>query len=85
MREYTEEEARQIHLEYGQLFSDFSLEEYVRLRRKYPEIDVAGGPVRNLEYMFILQRELAPLGIDAELLPGVLDGDATSIDELCLL
>jgi len=63
---------------------DPTIENYVRIRREFPEIEIQVARFGGLEMLFSFEEELKKSGIDPELVAGTLDAHEPSIDELSL-
>jgi hypothetical protein len=63
---------------------DSSVENYVRIKHEFPEVEIQVGDYGGLERLFALEDEFMRQGIDPSLIAGSLDADEPSIDELCL-
>jgi hypothetical protein len=61
-----------------------TIEQYLRLRREYPGVDVPVLRFGGLDPLFALEPELKQHGIDATLVAGALDADPKDVDGLCL-
>lgn len=72
---------KQIVVEYRR---EPTIENYSRVRRQFPEVEIQIGLFAGIDPLFSLEMEFQKQGIDPQLLAAILDGDEPSIDELCL-
>jgi hypothetical protein len=72
---------KQIVVEYRR---EPTIENYSRVRRQFPEVEIQIGLFAGLDPLFSLEMEFREQGIDPQLVEAILDGDEPSIDELCL-
>jgi hypothetical protein len=61
-----------------------TIENYSRVRRQFPEVEIEIALFGGLDSLFSLEKEFQEQGIDPQLVAAILDGDEPSIDELCL-
>jgi hypothetical protein len=62
-----------------------TIENYVRLRRKYPLVPLEIATTGGIEFLFSLEQELRLHGIDPYLVVGAMDADLAAQAELSLL
>jgi hypothetical protein len=61
-----------------------TIENYVRVRRLFPEVEIQVGQFGGIEALFALESTFRKQGINPDLVGATLDGDEPSIDALCL-
>jgi hypothetical protein len=61
-----------------------SIENYLRVRREFPEVEIQVARFGGIDALFTLEKEFEKQGIDPHLVAGALDADEPSIDALCL-
>jgi hypothetical protein len=61
-----------------------TIENYVRVRRSFPEVEIQISQFTGPEMLFALEHNLKKVGIDPNLIAAALDADEPSIDALCL-
>jgi hypothetical protein len=61
-----------------------SIENYVQIRRRFPEVEIQVSQFAGIEPLFALESELKRQGVDPDLVAAALDADEPSIDTLCL-
>jgi hypothetical protein len=61
-----------------------SLQNYLSIRQKFPEVEIQVARFGGIEALFTLQADFESQGIDPKLIAGALDGVETSVDALCL-
>jgi hypothetical protein len=61
-----------------------SIENYLRIRRQFPEVEILVGRFGGLEALFKLQEDFESQGIDPHLIAAALDADEPGVDALCL-
>jgi hypothetical protein len=76
---------------FGQVAAEYdqnpTIENYVRVRRLFPEVEIAVAYFRGIEALFALERlesRFREQGINRDLVPAALDGYEPFIDALCL-
>jgi hypothetical protein len=64
-----------------------TIENYVRVRREFPDVEIQVGHFAGIDPLFALERKFRGQGIDPALIAGALDANKASIDalSLCLL
>ena len=63
---------------------DPSIENYLQVRREFPEVEIQVGQFGGMDALFALEDTFASQGIDPKLVAGALDADEPSIDALSL-
>ncbi len=61
-----------------------SIENYLHIRRNFPEVEIQVGLFGGIEALFKLEQHFKKQGIDPALVAGALDANEPSIDALCL-
>jgi hypothetical protein len=61
-----------------------TIENYVRVRRTFPEVEIQISQFAGIEMLFALEDNFKKVGIDPNLIGAALDADEPSIDALCL-
>jgi hypothetical protein len=61
-----------------------SIENYVPVKRLFPEVEIQVGRFGGIDPLLALEGELKRQGVDPDLVAAALDADETSIDALCL-
>ncbi len=61
-----------------------TIENYVRVRRGFPEVEIEPPSLRGSEAQLYLERDFQKQGIDPQFIGGALGGDDAGIDALCL-
>jgi len=61
-----------------------SIENYLRVRREFPEVEIQVARFGGIEALFKLEKDFEKQGIDPHLVAGALDADEPSVDALCL-
>jgi hypothetical protein len=61
-----------------------TIENYVRVRRLFPEVEIQVAHFGGIEALFALESRFREQGINPDLVAAALDGDEPSIDALCL-
>lgn len=61
-----------------------TLENYLRVRQKFPEVEIQIALFGGIDPLFELEPEFQKQDIDPQLIAASLDGDEPSIDALCL-
>lgn len=61
-----------------------TLENYLRVRRDFPEVEIQIGKFGGLDAVLTLEDDFRKQGIDPDLVAACLDSDEPSIDALCL-
>jgi hypothetical protein len=60
------------------------IELYVELRRRFPEVEIQVARFGGVDPLFVLANEFKKVGIDPNLIGGVIEPDEPSVDALCL-
>jgi hypothetical protein len=63
---------------------DHSIENYVLIRRQFPELEIQVGQFAGIDALFALEDDFKKAGIDPRLVAAALDADEPSVDALCL-
>jgi hypothetical protein len=63
---------------------DGSIENYLRVRREFPEVEIQVGRFAGMDPVFALEEEFKRQGVDPHLVAAALDSDEPSIDALSL-
>jgi hypothetical protein len=63
---------------------DATIQNYLQVRREFPEIEILVGRFGGLEALFTLQKDFESRGIDPHLIAAALDADEPGVDALCL-
>jgi hypothetical protein len=61
-----------------------SIENYVQIRRSFPEVEIQVSQFAGIDSLFDLESKLKRQGVDPDLVAAALDADEPSIDTLCL-
>jgi hypothetical protein len=61
-----------------------TIENYVRLRRQYPDAEIEIATTGGIKFLFSQEKELLSYGINARTVTGVLDADPDAHAELSL-
>jgi hypothetical protein len=61
-----------------------SIENYLFIRQKFPEVEIQVAQFGGIEALFALQADFKDQGINPDLIAGALDGVEASVDALCL-
>lgn len=64
--------------------ADATIQNYLRVRQEFPEVEIQVGQFGGLEPLFALQKDFKRQGIDPHLIAAALDADEPGIDGLCL-
>jgi len=62
-----------------------SLENYLAIRREFPELDIQIAMSAGIDPLFALEDKCRQHGIDPALVAGAMDGFEPKIDKLCLI
>jgi hypothetical protein len=63
---------------------DPTIENYLFIRRKFPDVEISVDQFEGTEELFSLDRTFKTQGIDTNLISAAMDGDEPSVDRLCL-
>jgi hypothetical protein len=72
---------KQLIVQYRQ---EQSIEDYVQIRRRFPEVEIQVSQFAGIDSLFALESELKKVGVNPDLVAAALDADEPSIDTLCL-
>ena len=62
-----------------------TIENYLKLRKKYPNHDIEVALLGGIETIFAVEEETKKYGIDGDLLAGVMDADIECIDRMSII
>ena len=72
---------KQLVVQYRQ---EQSIEDYVQIRRRFPEVEIQVSQFAGIDSLFALESELKRVGVNPDLVAAALDADEPSTDTLCL-
>jgi hypothetical protein len=64
--------------------NESNIEDYVQIRRQFPEVDIQVGRFGGIEALFALEDGFRKQGVDPDLVAAALDGDEPSVDALSM-